>query len=246
MAEKKFHKLGSPLSPSGAVYIAEGKQGALQMHIDLVKTTMELNGTKITPKIEKEIREFCQKEQAEEDKRINSLGIPKKLKILIEMKRKAAVARYCRNLKFSEWELFLLTHNCSQLGFKYRSKFTEFVPSHLKVLDSDINELHKGNSRKFMKKVDGILSERKRLHIHYLEKDNQWHCFYYTYEDIELENNHWKYGPHAHYINYLWPEYKKKNILKSFDKRSVDISGLHIRLIPIKYPESPMRVSMPT
>ena len=69
------------------------------------------------------------------------------------------------------------------------------------------------------------------------------YCFY---EDIELENNHWKYGPHAHYINYLWPEYKKKNILKSFDKRSVDISGLHIRLIPIKYPESPMRVSMPT
>ena len=178
--------------------------------------------------------EFCRKKQDEYDKAVDAEGVPEKLKTLFEIKKKSEAVRYCRQLELSEHELFLLVHNSSEIGFAHRSKFGEFVPQHLKVSDLDIANLKNNAPRQFLKKIDGILLERRRVHVHLFEGADEWHCFYYSYQDMESDSKtHWKYGSHLHYVSHLWPNLKKEEVWASFDKRFTDISGdIHIKLIP--------------
>ena len=53
---------------------------------------------------------------------------------------------------------------------------------------------------------------------------------------MEAANNQWKYGPHLHFVNYIWPEYTKRKVWESFDKREHNIEGVHIRLAPLLPP----------
>ena len=48
-----------------------------------------------------------------------------------------------------------------------------------------------------------------------------------------MEPNSWKHEPHLHFVNYLWPEYGKRQVWDSFDKRQHEIEGIHIRLEPL-------------
>ncbi len=237
MTFKSMTKFGSLFAPEGAIYVARGKEGVVQLFADICKSALKLKGEKITPAIEKEILEVVQKKLDEMDSEINIEGIPDKLMPLFEIKKKSKVLGYCKNLELSESELFLLMHNCYQIGFKHRAKFTEFIPTHLRILDSDISAMKNRNSRQFLKKVRGVFQERKRIHIHVLEKDNEWHCFYYTYSDIESGNkSHWNYGSHLHYVSYLWPNLRKRQVWESFDQRTVEIQGsAHIRLRPFVF-----------
>lgn len=50
-----FLKLGSPMSPSGAIYIMNGQEGVLQAMVDMCKLYLEAKGINITPKIEQQI-----------------------------------------------------------------------------------------------------------------------------------------------------------------------------------------------
>lgn len=237
MAFKSMTRFGSPLSPRGALYVAQGKEGVMELWADICKSALQLEGVQITPAIEKEILHFVQRKQDELDKQVDTEGIPSKLIPLFEIEKKSKVMGYCKKLELSESELFLLIHNCHQIGFKHRAKFTEFVPPHLKVLDSDISAMKSDNPRQFLKKVDGILQERKRIHIHLLEKANEWHCFYYSYSDIESgDKSHWRHGSHLHYVSHLWPNLRKRQVWESFDQRTVEIQGsAHIRLQPFVF-----------
>jgi hypothetical protein len=127
------------------------------------------------------------------------------------------------------------------LGFEF---IYEFIPAHLKVLDSDISNLKSNKPDKFLSKVHSTFLERRRIHVHLFERPQQWHCFYYSYEDIDTEKkNYWKHGAHTHYVSYLWPNYRKKQIWESFDRRSTEISGnIHIRLVPTKFPSKPLHL----
>ena len=134
MTFKSMTRLGSQLSPQGAIYIAQGKkEGVLELWADIYRSALHLNGVQITPAVEKVILRFVQRKQDELDRQVDTEGIPSKLIPLFEIKKKSKVMGYCKKLELSEEELFLLIHNCSQIGFKHRSKFTEFVPPHLKV-----------------------------------------------------------------------------------------------------------------
>ena len=83
------------------------------------------------------------------------------------------------------------------------------------------------------------MKERRHISAHLFQRDLEWHCFYFSYSDIEEEDsqNHWKHGTHLHYVSHLWPRYDRDQIWDQFDKRSTDIPGnLHIRFIPFQYP----------
>lgn len=244
MGDKHFFKFGSPKSPHSALFIAEGEEGVISFRAEVLKSTLEANGVQITPEIERQVLAYCRDEQDAYDKEVDVMGIPPKLKALFEINKKSELLRYCRNLVLTESELYLLIHNSLQIGFTHRSKFTEFVPPHLKVLDSDISNLKNGKPDKFLKKVHSTFLERRRIHVHLFERPQQWHCFYYSYEDIDTEKkNHWKHGTHTHYVSYLWPNYRKNQVWKSFDKRSTEIPGsIHIRLIPAKFPNKPLHL----
>ena len=239
-----YSRLGQPTSKNGAFCIARGKEGVILMMTDIYKTKLQAKGIVITPEIEQIIVSHILKQQTEFDRHADSLGIPDNLKSLLEYTKKSKVVAYCNSITISEDDLALLAHNCSQIGFNHSSKFTEFVPENRRVLNSDIFEMKRGNPRLFTSKIDRIIEERKRYHVHLFEKDKEWHIFYYTYKDLDSgKQGHWELGSHLHYISYLWVNFRKRQIWDSFDKRTTDIhGGVHIKLKPFVFPEEPFRV----
>jgi len=231
-------RLGSPESPHGAMYLLRDREDIIKMCAEVCETTFKLNGGTLTPQIKSRILAACRRKQDEADRRIDALGIPEKLGQLLEIRSKSKLWRYCSRLSISERELSTLGHNCSQIGFTHHFKFPIYVPQHLEVTDSDLSNLHNGESTDFMKKINARqYGEEKRILVDLFEKESQWHCFYNTYRDMQSDDNHWKYGSHIHYVSYLWPEYRKKQIWELFDKRVTKIAGsIHIRYEKLVYP----------
>ena len=226
-----YLRFGQPTSSNGALYQTKDEEGIIQAYTDISKSYLQANGIVVTPDIEQEIVSYFRQQHEENEQQLFSEGIPEKLVTLISFTKKSKLVAYCKRIKMSEDELVLLIHNCSQIGFKHQSKFAEFVPKNRRLLDSDISDMKEGNPRKLSSKVRSIFEERKKHHVHLFDRGTEWHCFYYTYKDMESEKkNHWELGSHLHYVSYLWPNYRKRQIWESFDKRTVDIQGVHIQL----------------
>ena len=116
------------------------------------------------------------------------------------------------------------------------STFKPYIPEHLKVSGTDLKEMKAGNPKEFIKKTDSQLLERRYIHAHLFECGSDWHCFYFSHQDIEPSRNHWKYGCHLHYISHLWPHLKKRLIWNKFNKRTTQISdSIHIRFEPFDF-----------
>lgn len=226
-----YSKLGSPTSPAGALFVIHDPEGVVQANADIYKSYLEANGIKVTPEIEQYVLTYCLEQQAKDDRQTALEGIPRQLTALFNFTKKRDAVKYCKGIAVTEHEMFLLAHNCSQIGFKHRSKFTEFIPPVRKVLDSDIADMKKGDPRQFLIKVSRTIEERKRYHIHLFERVREWHCFYFTYRDMDAgKKGHWRHGSHLHYVSHLWSNLRKNQVWDSFAQRNVDINGsIHIR-----------------
>ena len=245
MRNRHATRFGSLLARSGALYFATDQEGLMQMAIDMELEQLRAKGGFVTPDIKSEVKSDVQRKKAEYHDKVNQLGVPDKLKNLLLITKKAEAEQYVRELVISEYDLFLLIHNCSQIRFSHRSKFKQYVPEHLRVSDTDRDEMKIGNPKKIMKKVSSGLLERKYIHVHFFEFSSDWHCFYFTHQDIEPTKNHWKYGCHLHYISHLWTGLKKRWVWSKFNKRSTDISGsLHIKFEPFEFPNHALESSI--
>jgi hypothetical protein len=233
MADSKYFMLGNPMSKQGAIYIAKDIEGNIQALTYIMKITLEANDIVVTPQIEQEISLYFHMSHEEYDKELFAQGIPEKLQTLLSYTKKSKLLAYCRRITISEEELFLLVHNCSQIGYTHQSKFPEYVPKNRRLTESDRTALIKNEPEKFYSKIRSIFKERKNYMVHLFESDKIWHCFYNTYHEMEADTCQWKHGPHLHFVNYLWPEYTKRKVWESFDNREHNIDGVHIRLNPL-------------
>jgi hypothetical protein len=232
--DSKYFMLGNPLSKQGAITLARDIAGITQMFSDMMKITLQANGIEVTPEIEQEITLYFKKQQEEYDLELFSKGIPKILQALLDYTRKGKLVAYCKRIIISEEELILLLHNCSQIGYTHHSKFIEYVPENRRLTKSDRTSMRQKEPKKFFSKIHAIFDERKNYMIHLFESGEKWHCFYYTYKELEpIGENRWKHGPHLHFVNYLWPEYRKRQVWESFNKRKHNIQGVHISLEPL-------------
>lgn len=223
--------LGDPMSKHGAVFLTNNVEGEIQIQVDIIKTTLQANGIAVTLQIEDEISLYFKTQQEKYDRELFAKGIPEKLQTLLAHTKKSKLVAYSKRITISEQELFLLIHNCGQIGYKHRSKFLEYVPKNRMLTKSDRTYMRDKEPKKFISKIRAIFEERKNYMIHLFESAEKWHCFYYTYKDMEPVS--WKHGPHLHFVNYLWPEYGKRQVWESFDKRQHKIEGIHIRLEPL-------------
>lgn len=198
--------------------------------------TLQANGIEVTPQIEQEILLYFKAQQEEYDRELSSKGIPEKLQTLLGHTKKSKLVAYSKRITISEQELVLLVHNCSQIEYTHRSKFLEYVPENRRLTESDRTLIRQSEPKKFIGKIRAIFEERKNYMVHLFESEKIWHCIYYTYHEMEADNNQFKYGPHLHFVNYLWPEYTKRKVWESFDKREHNIKGVHIRLKPLPPP----------
>jgi hypothetical protein len=239
MQEPHYYKLGSPTSLNGAVFLVKDEEGQILAEVEMYKAYLHVKGKEVTPQIEKMIDMYCREQNDKLNKEVDSLGIPAKLKELLAFTKKSKVEAFCKRITITEHEIYLLVHNCSQIGFTHKSKFPEFVPESRKLKDSDWAEMKQSRPNNFLNKVDRIFEERKNYMVHLFEKGTEWHCFYYTYKEMEKgEKGHWEGGSHLHYLSYLWTEYGKRRVWDSFDKRHVEIKGIHIKLEPYDMDES--------
>ncbi len=171
-------------------------------------------------------------------RKINGLGIPHKLKGLFQITKKDECTKFCRDLFLDEFDLFLLIHNCNQIGLSHKSKFIQFVPEHLELLAEDKEEIHKGNVQPITKKMRGIYPQRKYLHAHLFQNEDGWYCFYFTYKDIDETKNHWINGPHIHLLNNLFYHQGAEDLWNSLDQRkSKDPGRYHIKFRPFEFSE---------
>ena len=238
LRNKHITRFGSVFAPSGALYVPSDRAGLIQMEIDLQLAQLQFRGVVITPAIKSQVNESVRQREREHRDKVNQVGIPDKIRDLFQLTKKREAEKYSRELVLSEYELFLLIHNCNQISFTHRSKFKQYIPEHLRVSDADRAEMNTGTPKTFLKKISAGLLERRYIHVHLFEYSSNWHCFYFSHDDINPEGtNHWKYGCHLHYVSHLWSNFKKGQIWKAFNKRSTEISGnLHIKFEPFEFP----------
>jgi hypothetical protein len=239
MKNRHITRFGPFSASSGALYFVSDQEGLIQMDIDMKLAQLHAKGVFITPDVKSQVKSDVQRGKLEYHDKVNQVGVPDKLKDLFLITRKAQTEQYCRELVLSEYDLFLLIHNCSQIHFTHRSKFKQYIPEHLIVSDTDRDQMKSGSPKKFLTKVSSVLLERRYIHVHLFECGSDWHCFYFSHQDIEpTSTNHWKYGCHLHYVSHLWPKLKKRWIWNKFNKRSTEISGsLHIRFESFEFPD---------
>jgi len=207
------------------------------MDVDMKLIQLYAKGVLITPDIESKVKSDVRQKRIEYHDKVNQLGVPGKLKELFSITRKAHAEQYCRDTVLSEYDLFLLIHNCSQIQFTHRSKFKQYIPENLKVSDTDRDKMKSGSPKKLLTKIHSGLMERRYIHVHLFEYSSDWHYFYFSHQDTDPASiNHWKNGCHLHYVSHLWPNLKKHWIWNAFNKRSTEMTGFHIRFEPFEFP----------
>ena len=237
LQSKHVTKFGSPFDR--AAYAVSDAHGLIQMDADIELSRLYAMGTQITRELVGRVKDEVREQKKEFDKKVNHAGVPEEFKNLLQAASKAQVEKCARDITISEYSLFVLIHNCGQLGLSHRARFDQYVPDHLKVKDA-YKELHSAKGpKKALRKLDAGLKERRYIHVHLFESGVVWHLFFFSHQDIDPESNHWEYGCHLHYVSYLWPNVTKQSAWKEFNKRKTQISGdLHIKFQPFEFPRS--------
>ena len=246
LKNKHITRCGNPLQKGGALYFVTDQEGLCQMAVDILLFQCLANNEPINQKEKEESLNEVKFMRDVYNSKIAKKGIPEKFLKLFNISKKSKVDQFAKQMNITEFELFLLIRNCYFEGFNHRSKFPDYVPQHLVITDFDKNELEEGNVKPVSKKLDPLLIYRRRINVHMISKAEKWHCFYFDYNDINNENNHWKQGEHIHYISYLWPNLSEEEVWDSFDTRKTKLPNpLHIHFSPFKDPETFSRNDYP-
>ena len=189
MRNRHITRFGSPLTSSGAHYLVSDEEGLIQMDVDMKLEQLHVRGISITQDIKSQVKSDVQKIKAEYHDKVRQVGVPDKFEKLFQITSKAQAEKYLREIVLSEYELFLLIHNCNQIRFTHRSRFKPYVPEHLIVSDTDIDKMKSSNPKKFLKKTRSTEFERRYIHVHLFEYSSDWHCFYFSHQDTAPPRN---------------------------------------------------------
>ncbi len=231
---------GDPGSPEGALCPVRSREDMIRFDKWLFETCLRRAGIKITPELRAMIAEQAVGRQAELEHRFAAQGVPRKFVDLFALTRKRDVERYCRDLEIYFEEFGYLITNSEHIGYTHSAKHREFVPKHL-ILTSEelalLRSVKRGvpspSTTGIFRKIKQGFVERRHVSAHLFEQADQWHCLYLTFRDCQPDiQSHWIYGPHLHYVSYLWPNARKKDIWDNLEHRKSEIhAGIHIRFV---------------
>ena len=165
-------------------------------------------------------------------------SVPDYLQELLAIEKKSELKKFCKKITITQDDLIRLIFNSSTIGYLHARKHHEFVPKHLLPKGNELGALGhtpagkilKADAKKCVNKISQIFKERRQLSAHVFYNDTKWHIFYFDLDDTDERSNHWKHGPHIHFVNYLWPNLDINNLCGLFDKVESSATGkLHIR-----------------
>lgn len=162
---------------------------------------------------------------------------------LFAIQKKSEVEKFCSRLLIAEEELVDLIQWSRLIDYVHSGRFAEYQPTEAQLTEDDLEALRSKDPAirvqklpKLMNKTDNLFNVRKHLSAHlFLNPVMRWHLFYFSLEDIaDRSDNHCKLGgPHIHFINSLWPQYRLEQLDDLlFSDRNVKITGEHIRFKP--------------
>ena len=146
---------------------------------------------------------------------------------LLCLEKKQALKQHCRKITILRTDLasLILTAKTGQLPWRHLAHHRNFVPEHLSLAEKDLAALAsngiglmKPDARKTANKIYAMFEDRRMLsgHMFFNEDLSDWHFFYFDQRDYATRHNHWKEGPHIHFINRLWPRQTAQSVWKEF------------------------------
>ena len=78
--------------------------------------------------------------------------------------------------------------------------------------------------------VKKMINERKVIIAHFLDRGDEWHCFFITYNSIEGKENHKDGQPHFHYISSAFG-ITRDDFIKSMENGNYKSTSVHIDLL---------------
>jgi hypothetical protein len=160
---------------------------------------------------------------------------PENLIRLFSITKKSELEKYARDLVVTRDELFRMIVAAGKAGYHHQPAFQEIQPDDIQPTKEEIDSFRKGPSSderaelriKMMRKMRQMFKVRKIVAFHLFVSPTRWHLISFTQHDAtETKENHWKAGPHIHFVNDLWPNLTIVAACKGFPERP---NGLHIR-----------------
>lgn len=162
---------------------------------------------------------------------------------LFNLRSKQEVIRHCSNITIYSQDLvglILATQQGAMFPYCYANHFSETVASHLNPTEPESMAIqHNGvgnfktrEARKFGSKIFQLFHERRMFaaHLFYTSNHKYWHLLYFDNRDTQDSQNHWKHGPHIHYISDLWGKLSLQEAWSQITSGHVSIpSKVHIK-----------------
>lgn len=233
-------KFGEVLAPGGAMFVIRTWRDVAYAQLEAVRAKMIMNGMPITPLVERLLVEHAEKMATELENEYRAKGVPNVFKKLLALEKKKDVIKFLNSMKITGSEFALFIHNCAQVGLNHSRQHLQVIPKELHSTESErkafeangVGPFKTVGAKKFVKKMMATFEQRKNINAHLFEVGDQWHLFWFTFDDSHAEargrSNHWAGGDHVHYTSYLW-NHDKNELWSKFSNPPYTISGVHIK-----------------
>lgn len=231
--------IGDPLeNESFIVSFAETRPS--EIFIALALAHAKKNGIELTTELMQLLRAKALRREAEYYSAIRARGVSTSIRQLLAAKRKRDVERIAQEITIESSEFHDFLINCRMMGLSRHSTFHHFEPEQRVLTEEErASFLAARNApvapasvaeEKVSAKVQQLFVERLHRSVHLFTSANEWHCFFFSFEDISDEENHWSGGSHVHFVSHVFDSrLKKKAAWKALAERRHSIPTVHLR-----------------
>lgn len=156
---------------------------------------------------------------------------PTKMVLLFSLKQKRDVENYLKTITITLDDFSRTVYSCHLINYSHEIKKFELIPDVLKTKTPDLPKLFsEGKTKQAVGILNGVFEQRRIGAAHLLENRGAWHIFYFNQRDMaETNSNHWTFGAHVHFVNYLWSNLKKETVWGNLGQKNHPSYGEHVR-----------------
>jgi hypothetical protein len=212
--------------------------GMVEMQLTKARERLRRAGIPLDASAEERLKVLASGFRRDFEGHVRGRGIAPRIVNLLAAPSKRDAERLASAMTITAEQFSDLMFNAhAQLGYRHRMKWREFLPPHLEGISDKISDALRDAKpgpatpevAKAMRKVQATMEERKRVHVHMLERGAKWHAFFFDLNDVtDLDHGP---GPHLHYISHRWG-IDREAVWTDFDERHQLIPRrVHIRFV---------------
>ena len=162
---------------------------------------------------DKILLKVANKQWEEEDfPNIMATAIPEELSSLLNSKSKKEQIKALKGIALTSEQLTtFIIKAYIDYGYTLSEYISEHIPNNLHdktpefIHRNEKNEIiFVGETKLSVGQLRQVMEQRKVIVSKFLDKGDNWHCFFLTYKSIEGKENYNNGQPHLHYISNYW------------------------------------------